>query len=327
MNAFLELLLSTLRVATPLLFAAQAGLLVERSGVIHIALEGCLLVGAFSAAVASHYFHSPWIAAGVAMIVTALFSLIYGFFAILLRADQIVSATAMNFLAFGLVPLFCKMFFDVTGSTPQLELADRFSVQPFYVAFVTVIIVYGLLKYTRFGLQLTAAGEKPEALATAGINVGWVRMKAMFLSGLIVGFGGATLSLFLSSSFSKGMTAGRGFMALAALIFGKWKPIPTLFACLFFGLTEALQIRIEGTQLSQILPLQLIQVLPYFVTIVILSGFIGKSRAPTAIGRPLFLFLVFVLGSGCNFVEVTQTQKSFEVKTFEKKKTNSQNLK
>ena len=296
MNPFWELVLSALRVSTPLVFAAMGGLLSERSGVVHIALEGFLLVGAFASATGAYFFHSPWIGALIGMGATSVFALIYAFLVVPMRADQIVAGTAMNFLAFGLVPLLCKHYFDATGASPSLELADRFAYQPLWLMGIVVIAIEFYLRNYRSGLRLTVAGEKPAALATAGVSVAWVRMRAVILSGLLAGFGGATLSLFLSSSFSKGMTAGRGFMALAALIFGKWRPVPTLFGCLFFGLADAVQIRLQGASLGGVqIPVQFVQVLPYAITVIVLAGWVGRSRAPAALGRPFVALIPLVI--------------------------------
>src|SRR6202171_4213282 len=240
---FHQLLTSTLRVSTPLIFAALGGMLSERSGVINIALEGLMLIGAFGAAVGTLVMHSPWggsacgLAAGVAL------AAIYGLFVIRLRANQIVAGAAINMLALGLTPFLCKILYDVTGSTPAIPIADRFQSAPLYLSWVLVVICWLWMKHTRAGLWASFAGEHPEALDAAGIRVNRVRWLAVLASGALAGVGGATLSIFLSSSCSRNMTAGRGFMALAALIFGKWKPLPAALACLLFGFTEAVQIR------------------------------------------------------------------------------------
>ncbi len=301
MEALLGLLLSTLRVSTPLIFAAMGGLLSERSGVVHLGLEGFLLIGAFSGASAAAIYHSPWIGLLFAIGTTSVFALIYAIFVVKLKSDQIVAGTAMNFLAFGLTPLLTKNLFDSGGATPSLEMTDRFGSELMVFAFLCVAIISLALKYTRGGLWLQFAGEHPEALSTSGISVVRTRITAVVLSGVLAGIGGASLSLFLSSSFSKGMTAGRGFMALAALIFGKWRPVPTLIACLFFGLTDALQIRLQGVPLfgGGPLPVQFIQILPYIVTVLVLAGFIGKSKAPEALGRPLLIIAAMTGLVGC----------------------------
>ena len=283
-----QLIASTLRVSTPLIFAAMGGLLSERSGVINIALEGMMLLGAFGAAVGALAAHSPWLGFLAGMGAGMLLAALYGLFVIPLRANQIVAGTAINMLALGLTPFFCKVLYDVTGSTPALPLDQRFHSAPLWLCWVVVGFCYGWFRYSRGGLRLSFAGEHPEALDAAGIRVNRVRWLAVLASGALAGMGGATLSVYLSSSFSRNMTAGRGFMALAALIFGKWKPLPAAAACLLFGFTEALQIRLQGATVfgSQPIPVQFIQILPYFATILVLAGFVGRARAPKALGTP-----------------------------------------
>jgi ABC-type uncharacterized transport system permease subunit len=283
-----QLLASTLRVSTPLIFAALGGLLSERAGVINIALEGMMLAGAFGAAAGTAATHSPWIGAAIGLASGATLAAVYGLFVIRLRANQIVAGAAINLLAFGLTPFCCKLFYDVTGSTPAIPLSERFQSAPLYVAWLMVALVWVVLARTRAGLSLSFAGENPEALDSAGIRVNAVRWVAVIASGALAGLGGACLSIFLASSFARNMTAGRGFMALAALIFGKWRPFPTAIACLLFGFTEALEIRLQGVALwnSKPIPVQFIQILPYVVTVLVLAGFVGRSRPPTALGKP-----------------------------------------
>ena len=285
-----QVLASTFRVSTPLLFAALGGLCSERSGVINIALEGLMLVGAFAAAVGTVATHSPWLGAACGLSAGAALAAVYGVFVIRLRANQIVAGTAMNMLALGLTPFFCKILYDVTGSTLAIPAAERFQSAPFYWSWLAVGLCWFVLRFTRVGLWLKFAGEHPSALEAAGVRVNRVRWFAVLLSGALAGLGGASLSIFLSSSFSRNMTAGRGFMALAALIFGKWKPIPTALACLLFGFSEALQVRLQLQGITlwghEPIPVQLIQILPYVVTILVLGGFVGRSRAPKALGVP-----------------------------------------
>lgn len=307
-----SIVLSTFRVSVPLVFTATGGIFSERAGVINIALEGLMLVGAFAAAAVAFFTHSPWLGALAGVGAGVLLSAIYALFVIQFRADQIVAGTAINLLAFGVTPLLSKVLFDSTGATPSLELQDRFGNEPLYLALLVVIAVGAWFKYSRIGLWLGFAGEHPEALSTAGIRVRSVRWFGVLLAGALAGMGGVTLSIFLSSSFSRGMTAGRGFMALAALIFGKWKPIPTLFACLFFGLTDALQIRLQGVPIfgDQPIPVQFIQILPYVFTVLVLAGFMGKSRPPKALGAPwLGIFIVggFLFTQGCEFKRHTSS--------------------
>ena len=285
----LPLAASTLRVSTPLVFAALGGLFSERAGVINIALEGLMLVGAFGAAVGTYASHSPWLGSGCAVLAGMFLAALYALFVINLRANQIVAGTAINLLALGLTPFFCKLLYDVTGSTPTIPLQERFVSAPLYLCWVLVALSWFVLKHTRPGLWTTFAGERPDALAAAGIGVRRVRWAAVLLSGALAGLGGAALSILLSSSFSRNMTAGRGFMALAALIFGKWKPVPTALACLLFGFADALQIRLQGVVLwgSEPVPVQFIQILPYVLTVLVLGGFVGRSRPPRALGTPI----------------------------------------
>ncbi len=284
----LDLAASTLRLATPLIFAAMGGLLCERAGVINIALEGLMTVGAFVAAVAAYSSGSPWvglIAGGGAGMMLAM---LYGVTVLPLGANQIVAGTGINMLAFGIPPFFAKILYDVSSSTPGLTLAQRFSAAPLVLALLSAPLLWLWLRRTRSGLWLQFAGEHPEALAAAGVNVRRVRWVAVLMSGLFAGLGGASLSVFLASAYSRNMTAGRGFIALAALILGKWQPIPVLIACLFFGLADAAQIRLQGLELSPgvTVPVQFIQIMPYVLTLVVLAGFVGRAQAPKSLGTP-----------------------------------------
>ena len=276
-----QLLASTLRVSTPLIFAALGGMFSERAGVINIALEGMMLVGSFGAAVGTLVTHSPWLGAACGMAAGLVLAAVYGLFVIRLRADQIVAGTAINMLAMGLTPFVCKILYDVTGSTPAIPIDERFQSAPLYLGWALVAACFLWMKYTPAGLWVSFAGEHPEALDVAGVGVNRVRWIAVLVSGALAGMGGATLSIYLSSSFSRNMTAGRGFMALAALIFGKWKPIPTALACLLFGFADAIQIRLQGVGS---IPVQFIQILPYVVTVLVLAGFVGRSRPPKSLG-------------------------------------------
>ncbi len=282
----LDLAASTFRVSTPLLLAALGGLVSERAGVINIALEGLMLIGAFGAAAGSLSSGSPWIGALAGMLAGTALAAVYGLFVIRLRSDQIVAGTAINMLAAGLAPFFCKILYGATGNTPSIPIAGRFVVAPTFAAWGLVVVVALWMRYSPWGLWVQFAGEHPHALDAAGIRVNRVRWTSVLLSGLLAGLSGASLSIFLSSSFSRGMTAGRGFMALAALIFGKWRPIPTALACLLFGFADELQIRLQGVVLwgTEPVPVQFIQILPYVVTMMVLAGVVGQSRAPKALG-------------------------------------------
>jgi simple sugar transport system permease protein len=266
----------------------MGGMMSERSGVVNIALEGFMLTGAFAAAVVAYYTHSEWMGWAFATVAGCMIGAVYAFFVIELKADQIVTGTALNILTVGAIPFLTKILFNSTGSTPSLALADRFGFEPIAMAFVLVgALTYWLYK-THSGLWLQFAGEHPEALASAGINVRKVRWFGVIASGAFAAMGGASLSTFLASSYSPLMTGGRGYMALAALIFGRWRPLPTLAACLFFGITDALQIRLQGVTVGGVeVPVQFIQILPYVVTIIALAGFFGKSEAPKSLGKVL----------------------------------------
>ena len=285
----LDLAAATLRLATPLLLAAMGGLLSERSGVINLALEGKMLVGAFAAAVVTLATGSPWLGLAGGSLAGILLAALYGVAVLPLKANQIVAATGINMLAAGIPPFVAKILYDVTGSTPSIELAHRFVVFPMGLALVAPVALWWVLGKTRAGLRLNFAGEHPEALAAAGVSVAGVRWTALLAAGALAGSGGASLSIFLSSAYSRNMSSGRGFMALAALILGKWRPLPTLFACLFFAIADAVQIRLQGLEIAGLgkVPVQFIQILPYVLTIIVLAGFVGKSRAPKALGEPL----------------------------------------
>ena len=280
---------STLRMSTPLLLAAMAGVVSERSGVINIALEGLMLAGAFAAAGFTLSSGSPWIGLGGAMVVGASLGLLYGLFVIRLRSDQIVTGTAFNMLVFGLTPLLAKVLYGVVGSSPSIPLTQRFEYEPLLLAGLVVTLLHALMRLTSAGLWLCFAGQNPEALACAGVSPIRVRWVAVMISGMLAAAGGAALSIYLSSSFTRQMSAGRGFIALAALIFGRWQPIPAALACLLFGATESLQIRLQGVQLpgfAEPVPVQFIQILPYLVTLMVLAGFVGRRGAPKALWQP-----------------------------------------
>ena len=288
----MDLLASAGRLATPLTLAAMGGLLCERSGVINIALEGMMLVGSFAAAAAAHSLGAlagfgPYLALLAGAGAGLTFAGIYALLVLPLRANQVVAGTGINLLAVGVAPFAAKVLYDVTGSSPGLAMEERFALAPAVIAAVVPVILALWLRFTRTGLWLQVAGEHPEALVAAGVSLGKVRWSAVLLGGALAGMGGASLSIFLASAYSRNMTAGRGFMALAALVLGKWRPIPAALACLLFGVAEAAQIRLQGAELVQgvKVPVELIQILPYVVTLVVLAGFVGRATAPKALGR------------------------------------------
>lgn len=280
----LSILYSTIRLAAPLLLAALGGLFSERSGVINIALEGLMLAGAFTAAVVTYYAGNPWIGLLAGIGAGVFVAAIHAVACIQFHSDQVVTGTAVNILMFGVPTLLSGVLFETTGSTPQIRQADLIPNAPIVIAFALVPVVWYVLYRTPFGLRLRAAGENPEAADTAGVSVAGIRYSAVLLSGALAAIGGAYLSIGQSSLFTRNMTAGRGFIAVAALIFGKWRPVQTMLACLLFGFAEAAAIQMQG-----VIPhvrVEYIQMIPYILTMVVLAGFIGASRAPRALGRP-----------------------------------------
>ncbi|HEV7699786.1 MAG TPA: ABC transporter permease [Pyrinomonadaceae bacterium] len=291
----IALLFSAIRLATPLIYAALGGLFSERAGVINIALEGLMLAGAFTAAVATYELHNPYLGLLCGMGAGAVLAFIYALATIKFQADQVVAGMAINFLMIGLPALISGAVYDSSGSTPQIDKA--WQMPNFYnnisiasiIVFLLVPIVWYVLYKTPFGLRLRAVGENPEAADAAGVNVLRLRYIAVTISGVLAAAGGAYLSTGQSSLFTRNMTAGRGFIALAALILSKWRPVPVLIACLFFGFTEALAIQMQGVfkmPSGEDVPVQFIQMIPYVLTIIVLAGFIGLSRAPKALGIP-----------------------------------------
>jgi len=311
----LSTLAATIRMATPLIFCAMAGIFSERSGVIDIGLEGKMLAAAFAAAVVAAETGSPFIALGAAVVVAMLLSLVHGYACITHRGDQVVSGVAINIVAAGLTVVLGHAWFGRGGNTPDLTPdqrlmpiklpgADTLIEIPFigpiyyhiisghslltYLAIAIVLVVWFVLYRTRFGLRLRAAGEAPAVVDTAGIPVLRLRYMAVMIAGLLCGIAGTFLSISMNATFQKEMTAGRGFIALAAMIFGKWRPWPAFFACLLFGFLDAIAIRLQGVAIPGIgqVPVPLIQALPYLFTVVLLAGFIGKAVAPKALGYP-----------------------------------------
>ncbi|HEY5837504.1 MAG TPA: ABC transporter permease [Pyrinomonadaceae bacterium] len=367
----ISLLFSTLRLATPLVLASIGGLYSERAGVINIALEGLMLAGAFTAASVTFYAASPWVGMGAAMVAGIAVAMIIALACIKFKADQVVTGTGINIMFLGLPAVLSGAMFLSSGSTPQIPkeqlLPNLSRLLPGFVpqwriftevnivtvlAVVLVLVTSYVLYRTPFGLRLRAVGENPEAADAAGVSVNKIRYLGVILSGALAGIGGAYLSIGQSSLFTRNMTAGRGFIALAALIFGKWRPVQTMLACLLFGFADALTIQLQGVPVTmdvlvkallvlvalilawiivrqvsaltrnialQVLatlvlalglwnigwrvsiaflrgffasqapieiPVQFIQMIPYVVTIVVLAGFIGQSRAPKAIGIP-----------------------------------------
>ena len=307
---------ATLRVATPLILCAMAGIFSERAGIIDISLEGKMLMGAFGAATVTAVTGSPVLGLGAAMVISVVLSLLHGFACITHKGNQVISGLAINILASGLTVTLGIAFFARGGQTPLLSGDQRFGAihLPFadwlgahipligtiykeilsghnilvWLALLLVMATYAILFKTSFGLRLRAVGEKPEAIDSAGLSVSKLRFQAVIIAGLLTGLAGAYLSTAHGAGFVREMTAGKGYIALAAMIFGKWRPGPALAACLMFGFLDALAARLQGVSLPYIgeVSTDLILALPYVMTVVLLAGFIGSARPPKAIGEP-----------------------------------------
>jgi general nucleoside transport system permease protein len=285
----IALIWSTIRLSTPLILAALGGLFSERSGVINIALEGMMLAGAFTAAAVTFAAGNPFVGLVAGMGAGLLIAAIHAVACIRFRADQVVTGTAINILMIGLPPFLSGAFFLSSGSTPQIAKDHLIPTIPIVIAFVLVPLTWYVLYKTPFGLRLRSVGENPEAADAAGVRVARMRYSGVLISGVLAGIGGAYLSIGQSSLFTRNMTSGRGFIALAALIFGKWRPVQTMLACLLFGFTEAVTIQMQGVvklPSGDDIPIQFIQMVPYVLTIIVLAGFIGSSRPPKALGIP-----------------------------------------
>ncbi|TCS63980.1 ABC transporter permease [Varunaivibrio sulfuroxidans] len=306
---------ATLRVSTPLIFCAMAGIFSERSGIIDISLEGKMLMSAFVAAAIAAVTGSPWLALAGAVAAACAMALLHGFACITHKGNQVVSGVAINILASGLTAVLGNAWFQRGGQTPTLDASSRFMpiTLPMadtlgqipiigtiykhaisghngfvYLGFAVVPLTWWILFRTRFGLRLRAVGENPQAVDTAGLSVTALRYRAVLMCGVLTGLAGAYISIAQNAVFVRDMTAGQGYIALAAMIFGKWRPFHALGACLMFGLLDAVAIRLQGVHLPGIgeVPVQFIQALPYILTVVLLAGFIGKAVAPKAIGTP-----------------------------------------
>ncbi|OSQ52502.1 ABC transporter permease [Marivita geojedonensis] len=310
----LQVLDSTIRLATPLLLACLAGLYSERAGIFDIGLEGKMLAAAFFSAAIASITGDVWMGLGAGILASMALSVLHGLASITFRGNQLISGVAINFLAAGLTVLIAQDWFSQGGRTPSLIGEGRFGpitlpgaeaaagipiIGPIYaelisghsilvyVAFLMVPLTWWLMFRTRFGLRLRAVGEAPEAVDTAGVSVIGLRYVAVGICGILCGIAGAYLATALQAGFVKDMTAGRGFIALAALIFAKWRPWYALYACLLFGLLQAIALRYQNIDLGAfIVPVQFMDALPYILTVVILAGFVGKAIPPRAGGEP-----------------------------------------
>lgn len=311
----LHLLDATLRLSAPLILCAMAGLISERAGVIDIGLEGKLLASAFLSAAVASLTGSPWLGLAAAVGGAAALGALHGFACITHRGEQIVSGVAVNILASGLTVVLGIAIFAQGGQTPILGRTERFGpirlpgaesladvpvagpiyaelisghTAPVYMALLAAPLIGWILYRTTFGLRLRAVGEMPAAVENAGISVARMRYRAVILAGILCGIAGAYLSTAHGAGFLREMSAGKGFIALAAMIFGKWRPAPTLLACLLFGFLEAGAARMQGVELPVIgpAPVEMVLTLPYVATVILLAGFFGRARPPRALGAP-----------------------------------------
>lgn len=303
MDGYLVILVSvlaaTIRNATPLVFAAMGGMFSERSGVVNIGLEGLMLISAFAGVAGAYFSGSAWIGLFTALGAGTLFALIHAVMTVVFEADHIISGTAINLLALGGTGFLMQIVFDRGGTSPNIDGFDNVSLPllseisilgpVFFEQSVLVYLMYALIPVTffvvfktPFGLRLRGTGEAPEAVDTAGVSVTRMRIYGVALSGMLAALGGAYLSMGLLSAFTENMTGGRGFIALAALIFGRWNPVGAAGAAVLFGFAQAITFRAGG----DVIPREFIQMLPYVLTILVLAGFGGRAIAPAALGKP-----------------------------------------
>jgi ABC-type uncharacterized transport system permease subunit len=284
-------LIQTLRIAVPYLFAAAGGIVSERAGVIALTLEGFMLTGAFCAALGSYYSGSPWVGIIAGIVGGVVAALLHALATIRYRADQVVVGIAMNLLAVGVTRFFLRLAFDSSSNSPRIPGFGVSDVQSgvfsslanplVWLGIITMAVVAWLLYRTPFGLRVRAAGEKPEAALSVGVPVKRVRWLAVAVCGACASMAGAYLALD-QHQFTDGMTAGRGFIALAAVIFGKWDPKRVTIACVLFAAAETMQIRLQSLQL---VPSQFVEMIPYVLTIVALAGVVGRAAQPAALGK------------------------------------------
>ncbi len=300
----LTLVASALRATTPLLLAALGGMFSERAGVVNIGLEGIILFGALAAAVVARFAelpaitqnpqavvaYAPWLGLLAAAVVGGVVGWLHAFISIRFKADQVISGTAINLMAIGLPAVILTGLYDNSSNSEPIRNrlpewgVGAMSFSPLvYLAFVLVPVTYYVLFRTPFGLRLRAVGEHPEAADSVGVDVRRMRYYGVVISGVLAGLGGAYLSIGNLNQFISEMSGGRGFIALAALIFGKWHPLGVLGATLLFGAFEAAATLLGG---SQLMPPTIVQSLPFILTMFVLAGFIGRSVAPRAIGKP-----------------------------------------
>ena len=290
MTMIFLLLLQTLRIAVPYLFAASGGVLAERAGIVSLTLEGFMLTGAFCATLGSFYFGNPWAGVLLGVLGGAVFGAIHAVATIRFKADQIVSAVAINLMVVGLTRFFLRLAFGSSSNSPRVAgfggdgnagVLATFGNPLVWLGIIVMPALAWVINRTRFGLRVRAVGEKPEAVATLGVSVDRIRYGAVIASGALASLGGCYLALD-QHQFTDQMTAGRGFIALAAVIFGRWLPVRAGIACLLFAFAEALQIQVQGTG---VMPSQFVSMIPYVLTLVALAGLVGRAVPPAALGR------------------------------------------
>ncbi|GLI06078.1 putative ABC transporter permease protein YufQ [Paenibacillus tyrfis] len=311
LNIFGELINTTLVFSTALIFAALGGIFSERSGIVNIGLEGLMVSGAFAAAIATHFAEkagmdgaAPWIGLIAAIIFGVAFSLIHAVATVTFNANQVVSGVVINFLAAGLTVYLVKILFEGSGQTETLNAVFTkvaipglssipligeafFKAYPTtYLALILVAVTYYVIYKTPFGLRLRSVGEHPSAADTMGIRVSRYRYIGVMISGALAGLGGATITLTTTSSFSHNTISGQGFIALAAMIFGKWHPVGVLGAALFFGFAQALRNFVQLFDFAKSIPMEFLFMLPYVLTILVLAGAVGRAVPPASLGEP-----------------------------------------
>ncbi|MGP0586363.1 ABC transporter permease [Paenibacillus timonensis] len=305
-----QLLNSTLVFSTALIFTALGGIFSERSGVVNIGLEGLMIFGAFAAGVGTYYAQeagmgsfSPWVGVIAAMVMGAIGALIHAVATITFKADQTISGIVINFLAAGLTVYIVKLLFEGAAETPLVTVFHKvpipvlrdipiigegfFNSYPTtYLALILVVVIYFVLFKTPFGLRLRSVGEHPSAADTLGVNVTKMRYIGVLLSGILGGIGGATITLTTTSTFAHNTISGQGFIAIAAMIFGKWNPLGAFGAAMFFGFSQAIRNYVQLFEWSRSIPQEFIFMIPYVLTIIVLVGAVGRSSAPAALGTP-----------------------------------------
>jgi simple sugar transport system permease protein len=276
-----------IRIAIPYLFAASGGVVAERAGIVSLTLEGFMLSGAFGAVLGANYSGSPWVGVLTGILAGLIFSLIHAVATIRYRADQVVVGVAINLLAIGVTRFFLKLFFDSSSNSPRVTgfggniKAAGFDNPLLWLGLLVAPVMAFVIYRTPFGLRVRAAGEHPDAAESVGVSIKRVRYAAVALSGMLAGLGGVYLALD-QHQFTDQMTAGRGFIAISAVIFGRWDPIKAAFACLLFAAAETLQIQLQG---SHAIASQFIEMIPYALTIVALAGVVGRAVPPAALGK------------------------------------------